>query len=111
MISRTVAPNYFAYNFVRLTVHCAPVRIVIAVMFWVGLFLTVREWLYARKHGLTITLTERLYLALALPLVFTAHLVLDLLGIAPTMAVSVLAIGVAFNGWAIKRRVQRTSSK
>jgi hypothetical protein len=89
------------------------VRIVIAVLFWVGLFWTVREGLYARKHGLAITRTEKLYLAMALPLIFGAQLVLDLVGIAPEVATtgSALAMSVALNGWAIKRRIQRTSSK
>jgi hypothetical protein len=89
------------------------VWIVIAVLFWVGLFWTVREWLYARKHGLAIARTEKLYLAMALPLIFGAQLVLDLVGIAPEVATagSALAMGVTFNGWAIKRRIQRASSK
>lgn len=89
------------------------VRLVIAVLFWVGLLWTVREWLYARKHGLAIARTERLYLAMTFPLVFGAQLVLDLMGIAPEVATSgsALAIGVALNGWALKRRLQRVSSK
>jgi len=89
------------------------VRLVIAVLFWVGLLWTVREWLYARKHGLAIARTERLYLAMKFPLVFGAQLVLDLMGIAPEVATSgsALAIGVALNGWALKRRLQRVSSK
>src|SRR5688572_28502950 len=44
---------------------------------------------------------------MALPLIFRAQLVLDLVGIAPperTITGSVLAMGVALNGWAIKRR-------
>ena len=88
-------------------------RIVIAVLFWVGLILTAREWLYARKYGLAITRPEKVYLAMALPLIFGAQLVLDLVGIAParTVAGSVLAMGVALNGWAIKRRIQRASSR
>jgi hypothetical protein len=90
------------------------VRIVIAVLFWVGLFLTVREWRHARKHRLTISRSEKLYLALVFPVIFGAQLVLDLVGIAPperTTAGSALAIGVALNGWAIKRRTERASSK
>ena len=85
----------------------------IALLFWVGLFWTLREWLYARKHGLAITRTEKLYLAMALPLIFVAQLALDLIGISPEVNYpgSALAMGVALNGWAIKRRIQRTSPK
>ena len=89
------------------------VRLVIAVLFWVGLLWTAREWLYARKHGLAIARTEKLYLALAFPFTFGAQVVLDLVGVTPAVATSgsALAIGVALNGWAIKRRIQRVSSK
>jgi hypothetical protein len=86
-------------------------RFVIAVLFWVGLFGTVWEWMYARKHGEAITRAEKLYLAMALPLSFGAQLVLDLVGIAPggATAVSGLAMGMALNAWAIKRRIRRTA--
>jgi hypothetical protein len=49
-------------------------RTVIAILFWVGLFTAVREWLYARKHGVGITRAEKLYLAMVLPLIFGAQL-------------------------------------
>jgi len=90
------------------------VWIVIAVLFWVGSFWTVREWRYARTHGLAITRAEKLYLAMALPIIFATQLVLDLMGIAApevTTAGSALVMGMALNGWALKRRIQRTSSK
>jgi hypothetical protein len=48
------------------------VRLVIAVLFWVGLLWTVREWLYDRKHGPAIARTEKLYLAMTFPLIFGA---------------------------------------
>jgi hypothetical protein len=88
-------------------------RLVIAVLFWVGLFWTVREWRYAKKHGLAIARTEKLYLAMTFPLIFVAQLALDVMGVAPEVAItgSGLAIGVALNGWALKRRIQRASSK
>jgi len=85
------------------------VRLVVFVLFWVGLFTAVREWLYARKHSVAITRAEKLYLAMALPLIFGAQLVLDLMGIAPEVATagSALAMGMALNVWAIKRRIRR----
>jgi hypothetical protein len=87
------------------------VRLVIAVLFWVGLFLTVREWRHARKHRLTISRREKLYLALIFPVILGVQLILDLIGIRGITPMSVLAVGAALNGWAIKRRVQRVSSK
>ena len=89
------------------------VRLVIAVLFWAGLFGTDWEWMYARKHGVAITRGEKLYLAMALPLIFGAQLVLDLVGIAPEVATtgSALAMGMALNAWVIKRRIRRTESE
>jgi hypothetical protein len=89
------------------------VRLVIAVLFWAGVFRTAWEWMYARKHGVAITRGEKLYLAIALPLIFGAQLVLDLVGIAPGVATigSALAMGMALNAWAIKRRIRRTESE
>jgi hypothetical protein len=88
-------------------------RLVLFVLFWVGVFTAVREWVYARKHGLAITLAEKIYLAMALPLIFGAQLVLDLMGITPEVATasSAIAMGVALNAWVIKRRIRRTSSR
>jgi hypothetical protein len=81
------------------------------VLFWVGVFTTVREWLHARKHGVPITRAEKFYLALAFPLMFGLQLVLILAGIARQVAAgtAVIAIGMALNAWAIKRRIQRQS--
>jgi len=83
------------------------------VLFWVGLFMAVREWVYSRKHGLAITSAEKLYLAMALPVIFGAQLALDLMGIAPQVAAagSAIAMGVALNAWPLKRRIQRTSAR
>jgi len=87
------------------------VRLVAPILLWVGLFAVVREWLYARKHGLTITRAEKLYLALALPLIFAVQLVIDsMFGLQAAVAFSLSAMGLALNAWAIKRRVQRTSA-
>jgi hypothetical protein len=88
------------------------VRLVILVLFWAGVYMAVREWVYARKYGPAITRAEKLYLAMALPLIFGAQLVLDLMGIAPEVATasSATAMSVALNVWAIKRRIRRTSS-
>ena len=85
-------------------------RYVLAILFWVGVFGTVREWRYARKHGMAITRAEKLYLAFVLPLIFGAQLVMDLAGLPfdVTLSVSLLAMGIALNAWAIKRRIQRT---
>ena len=87
-------------------------RLIAFVLFWAGMFMVVHEW-YAPKHGLAITRAEKLYLAMALPLGFGAQISLDLLmelarGVAA--AIAVIAIGVALNAWAIRRRMRRTSS-
>jgi len=91
----------------------ALVRLVIAVLFWAGLLRTVWEWMYARKTGVAIPRGEKIYLATALPLIFGAQLVLDLVGIAPEVATtsSALAMGIALNAWVIKRRIRRTESE
>lgn len=84
-------------------------RFVAFVLFWVGVFAVVREWLYSRKHGLAITRAEKVYLALTFPVIFLAGGALDWMW--PTgrtaAAISVTAMGVTFNAWAIKRRMQR----
>jgi len=86
-------------------------RLVVFVLFWVGVVMAVREWLYARKHGHTITRAEKLYLAMALPLIFGAQLVLDLMGTAQEVSTagSALAMALALTAWAIKRRIRRHS--
>jgi hypothetical protein len=86
------------------------VRFVVFVLFWVGLFAAVREWLYARRHGVPISRAEKIYLAAALPVIFAVQLALDLVGIAPELATtgSALAMGMALNVWVIKRRMRRT---
>ena len=48
-------------------------RLVVFVLFWVGMFTAVREWLYARKHGLPITRAEKFYPAIAFVLVLAAQ--------------------------------------
>ena len=87
-------------------------RFLAAVLFWVGLFSIVLEWRYARKHVVAITRTEKLYLLLVLPLIFGAQLALDLLGVPPDVLLpgSLLTMGVALNGWAIRRRLQRRAN-
>jgi hypothetical protein len=87
-------------------------RLLIPVLFWVGLFGTVWELLYARKHGVPVTTGEKLYLALVVPLIFLVALTLAMLDVprAVTSTASALAIGMAFTGWAFKRRVQRRAA-
>jgi hypothetical protein len=85
-------------------------RLVVGLMLWVGLFGVVREWLYARKHGLAITRLEKLYLAMALPLILGAQLVLETLVGIPEIPTAGLALGIALNGWAMKRRIRRRHS-
>jgi len=84
-------------------------RFVAFVLFWTGVFMVVREWVYARKHRHAITRAEKLYLVMALPLVFGAQLARDLVGVSPVVAAasSAIAMGVALNVWAIKRRIRR----
>lgn len=87
------------------------VRYVLFVAFWVGVFGVVREWRYARKHRLPITLSEKLLLALALPLGLAAQLAVERAGFAPGDGIIwALVICVALNGWAINRRIQRHGS-
>ena len=88
-------------------------RFVAFVVFWAGMFMAIREWFYARKHHLAMTRAEKLYLAVALPLIFGAQLALDLMGIAPQVATasSAIAMGVALSAWAIKRRIRRTNPR
>lgn len=88
------------------------VRLVVFVLFWVGVFMAVRECVYARKLGLTITRAEKLYLAMVLPLGLGAALALDLMGVPlrAATASSVIAIGVALSAWAVRRRIRRTNS-
>lgn len=88
-------------------------RILIAVVFWVGVYGIVRECLAARRRGPAITRAEKLYLATVLPLIFAAQLVLDVLGIAFQVAtgISALAMGLALNAWAIGRRLRRAEPK
>jgi hypothetical protein len=86
------------------------VRLVLFVLFWVGLFATVREWRYARKHDVAITLAEKLLLALALPLGLVAQLAVELAGFTPDSGtIALLVICVVLTGWAMKRRIQRTA--
>jgi hypothetical protein len=87
-------------------------RLFIFALFWVGVFTVVREWRYSRKHGVTITRAEKIYLTTALPLIFGAELVLELVGVAPHLAMtgSAIAIGLALNGWGITRRLRRALS-
>ena len=86
-------------------------RPVIGVLLWVGIFMAVREWLYARKHGLPITLAEKLYPALAFVLVVAADLVMFVIGISPETAAAgvALSIAVILSLWAMQRRVRRTA--
>jgi len=85
------------------------VRLVAMVLLWGGVIWTVREWRYSRKHGHTITRAEKLYLAMALPLILCAQLVLEALVGIPQVPTAGLALGVALNAWAIKRRIRRRS--
>jgi hypothetical protein len=86
-------------------------RFVGPILFWVGVFAVVREWLYARRHGLAITRGEKFYLALALPLIFGVQLVLDsMFGLAVALAISGNSMGVALNAWAIRRRIRRADA-
>ena len=84
-------------------------RYAFGIMFWVGVFRVVKEWRYSRRHGLLITLAEKLYLALAVPIIFANQLVLDLAGVPFDVNVtgSFLAMGLALNAWPIRRRIQR----
>jgi len=82
------------------------------VVFWAGVFMAIREYFYAIRHRLAITRAEKVYLALTLPLGFGALLALDLMGVPPVLATasSVIAIGLAFSAWAVRRRIRRTGS-
>ena len=82
-------------------------RLVVFVLFWVGLFTAVREWLYARKHSVAITRAEKLYLAMALPLILCAQLVLESLVGIPQVPTAGIALAIALNGWVLNRRIQR----
>lgn len=86
-------------------------RLVAFVLFWVGVFTAVREWLYSRKHGVPISRAEKLCLVMVLPVIFGTQLVLVLVGVARQVAAlgSALAMGMALTAWAINRRIQRTN--
>jgi hypothetical protein len=86
-------------------------RLIVPILFWVGLFAVVREWLYAKRHGLLISRAEKIYLAMALPIIFAAQLTLDLAGIGREVAstASALAMGVVLNAWAVRRRMGRAN--
>ena len=88
-------------------------RVLAFVVFWVGVFRVVREWLYSKKRGAVITLADKLYLVFVLPLLFGVQLVLDLAGVPfeVNVLISGLAMGVALNAWTIKRRIQRNALK
>jgi len=88
-------------------------RVLIPVLFWTGLFGTVWEWWYAKKHGLAITRAEKVYLALALPGIFAVQLAVDLMGAprAVVLPASALAMGMALSAWVIRRRVQRKTMR
>jgi hypothetical protein len=91
----------------------AMMRLVAFVVFWAGVFMLVRECLFARKHRLAITRVEKLYLAMVLPIIFCVQLALDSLGVprgaAPVGAV--IAMGLAFSAWAVRRRSRRTKDR
>jgi hypothetical protein len=89
------------------------VRLGVAVSFWVGVFGTAWEWIYARRHGAPVTRVDKIYLVIALPLIFGAQLFLDLVGVATEAVVagSALAMGIALNGWVLKRRIGRAGSR
>ena len=85
-------------------------RVVLFVLFWGGVFATVREWRYARKHHVVITLAEKLLLALALPLGLIAQIAVELAGFAPDSGtIAMFVIGVVLNGWALRRIQRRTA--
>ncbi len=94
-----------------MTGSVAAVRYFGAILFWVGLFWVAREWLHARRCGVPISRSEKVYLVTALPLIFTAQLALDLMGVAPLTATTIsgFAMGIALNGWALMRRMRRNS--
>ena len=82
------------------------------ILLWVGLFITLREWMYARKQGVAITLPEKLALMLALPIGLAAQLAVEVAGFNPgSGTIAALVIGVVLNGWAIKRRLQRVPQR
>lgn len=83
---------------------------IIALAFWVGLFLAVREWRYSRKHGLRITRAEKLYPALAFLLLLGAQPVFYLAGMPVETSVPINGIAIASipNVWAFRRRLRRT---
>jgi hypothetical protein len=87
------------------------VRIVLGLIFWIGLFGTVRQWRYARTHGLPITLGEKLLLILALPLGLALQLAVEEAGFVPGDGTIVTIVaGLMLNGWAINRQVQRKTA-
>jgi len=83
------------------------VRTVVGLLLWVGVFGIVWEWLYARKHGVAITRAEKLYLAMALPLILGAQLVLESLVGIPQIPTAGIALAIALNAWVLNRRIQR----
>ncbi len=90
----------------------AAVRTIGVILFWVGVFWVAREWFYSRRRGVPISKFEKICLVTALPLIFCVQLALDLMGVTLLVSttISVLAMGVALNGWAIMRRVRRSGS-
>jgi hypothetical protein len=86
-------------------------RIALRLAFWVGLFNTVREWRFSKKHGVPITLGERVPLILALPLGLAAQLAFEEAGFRPGDGVLVMLVtGAVLNGWPIGRRIQRKTA-
>jgi hypothetical protein len=80
---------------------------VVGLLLWVGLFGIVWELLRARKHGVAVTRAEKLYLAMALPLILCAQLVLESLVGIPQVPTAGIALAIALNGWVLNRRIQR----
>ena len=77
--------------------------------FWNGVFGIVREWRYSRKHGLAITLVEKIYLVSMVPVIVGLAFLVDLAGIPVEIngSATLLAILVAVNAWPVLRRVGR----
>jgi len=83
------------------------VRTLLAVVLWVGLFGIFWEWRYARKHGVTVTRGEKLYLAMALPLILGAQFVFESLVGLPQIPPAGIALAISLNAWVLNRRIQR----
>ena len=84
-------------------------RLVVFILFWVGVVTATRELWFVRK--LPLTRAEKLYPAIAFVLAVAAQPVLYLIGASTRVAAFVMAfsLGGILSAWALQRRVRRTA--